>query len=137
MRIAVPLALAGLVRAPARTAVRVLTLAAAVGLLGAMLLFVGNSLTTMTGSAVRTVALDWQGPVGSGAAARRVADAVARQPGIAEAVPTATAPFAAMQHVSDATGAIRSGAGALLAVPPGYLARLRTFRFLRGSLLPG
>ena len=59
------LVLAELVRAPGRTAIRALTLAAAVGLLGAMLIFVGHSLGTMAGSAVRSVPLDWQGPVGS------------------------------------------------------------------------
>src|SRR5256714_12742309 len=96
MRIAVPLALAELVRGPGRTLLRVLTLATAVGLLGAMVLFVGHSLGAMTGSAVRSVPLDWQGPVGSYAAARRVARGVARQAGVAEAVPTATAPFAGL-----------------------------------------
>ena len=84
MRVAAPLAIAELVRAPGRTLVRVLTLAAAVGLLGAMVLFVGHSLGTMTGSAVRSVPLDWQGPVGSYAAARRVAVGVGRQRGVAE-----------------------------------------------------
>ena len=44
---------------------RVLALAAAAALLGAMLLFIGHSLRTMTASAVHTVPLDWQGPVGS------------------------------------------------------------------------
>jgi putative ABC transport system permease protein len=117
--------------------VRVLTLAAAVGLLGAMLLFVGHSLGTMTGGAVRSVPLDWQGPVGSYRAATRVAAAVARQPGIAEAVPSATAPLAGLEHTSPNAGTIRSGAGSILAVPPGYLAHLQTFRFLRGSLRPG
>ena len=51
MRIAVPLVLAELVRAPARMLVRVVTLAAAVGLLAAMLLFVGHSLGTMAAGA--------------------------------------------------------------------------------------
>ena len=32
---------------------------------------------------------------------------------------------------------IRAGAGAILAVPPGYLAHLKTFRFLHGALRPG
>jgi len=137
MRIAVPLALAELLRAPGRTLLRVLTLAAAVGLLGAMVLFVGHSLGTMTGSAVRAVPLDWQGPVGGYGAAQRVARGVARQPGVAEAVPTATAPFAGVEHASTAAGTIRAGAGSLLAVPPGYLMHLHTFRFLRGSLRPG
>jgi hypothetical protein len=68
------LAIAGLVRAPGQTAVRVLTLAAAVALLGAMLLFVGHSLRTMTASAVRSVPLDWQAPVASYAASVRAAD---------------------------------------------------------------
>ena len=132
-----PLALSELVRSPWRTVVRLLTLAAAVGLLGAMLLFVGHSLGTMTGTAVRSVPLDWQGPVGSYRAATHVAAGVARQPGVAEAVPAATAPFAGLEHTSPAAGTIRSGAGSILAVPPGYLAHLHTFRFLRGSQRPG
>ena len=136
MRIAAPLVLAELARGPGRTLLRVMTLAAAVGLLGAMVLFVGHSLGTMTGSAVRSVPLDWQGPVGSDRAAGAIARGVARQPGVAEAAPVATAPFAGIEHVSPA-GTIRSGAGAILAVPPGYLGHIDTFRFLRGSLRPG
>jgi hypothetical protein len=58
MNAVAPLAYRELVRAPVRTLVRVLTLAAALGLLAAMLLFVGHSLRTMTGSAVRSVPLD-------------------------------------------------------------------------------
>ena len=83
MRVAAPLAFAELVRAPVKTAVRVLTLAAAVGLLAAMLLFVGHSLGTMTSSAVRGVPLDWQGPVSSAQAATAVASRVGRQAGVA------------------------------------------------------
>jgi len=132
-----PLAFSELVRSPWRTLVRVLTLAAAVGLLGAMLLFVGHSLGTMTGAAVRSVPLDWQGPVGSYRAATSVAAGVARQPGVAEAVPAATAPFAGLEHSSPTVGTIRSGAGSILAVPPGYLTHLHTIRFLRGSQRPG
>src|SRR5437763_540862 len=131
-----PLALLELARSPWRTLVRALTLAAAVGLLGAMLLFVGHSLGTMTGAAVRSVPLDWQGPVGSYRAATSVAAGVARQPGLAEAVPTATAPFAGLEHTSPTVGTIRSGAGSILAVPPGYLTHLHTFRLLRGSQRP-
>ena len=137
MRVAAPLAFAELMRAPFKTAVRVLTLAAAVGLLAAMLLFVGHSLGTMTSSAVRGVPLDWQGPVGSARAATTVASRVGRQAGIAEAVPAATAPFAGVEHVSPGVGKIRSGGGSILAVPPSYLAHIHTFRFLRGSLRPG
>jgi putative ABC transport system permease protein len=137
VKIAAPLVFAELVRAPGRTALRVLTLAAAVGLLGAMVLFVGHSLSTMTGSAVRSVPLDWQGPVGSGHAATAIARRVARVPGVAEAVPVATAPFAGIEHSSPAVGTVRSGAGAILAVAPGYASHVNTLRFLRGSLRPG
>ena len=130
------LALAGLVRAPARTAVRVVVLGAAAGLLGAMILFIGHSLQTMTAGAVRSVPLDWQGPVGSYTAAQRVAQGVAKQPGVLQASPAATASFSGIVHNAP-VGTIRSGAGSILAVPPGYLAHIPTFRFLRGSLKPG
>src|SRR5207253_210755 len=83
--IAAQLALTGVVRAPGRTALRVLTLAAAVGLLAAVVLFVGHSLGTMTASAARSVPVDWQGPVGSYSTATRIARGVARQAGIGEA----------------------------------------------------
>ena len=88
-------AIAGLVRAPLRAFVRVLVLAASSALLGAMVLFVGHSLHTMTASAVRSVPLDWQGPVTSAGATRRVAAGIGKQRGIQQAVPVATAPFAA------------------------------------------
>ncbi|HEY6069351.1 MAG TPA: FtsX-like permease family protein, partial [Gaiellaceae bacterium] len=137
MRVAAPLALMGLVRAPGRTLLRVLTLAAAVGLLAAMVIFVGHSLGTMTRSAVAGVPVDWQGPVGSYRAATRVAAGVARQPGVAEAVASATAPFAGVEHVSANAGRIRSGAGSIVAVPPRYLDHIDTFRLLRGRLEAG
>jgi len=50
---AVRLAVSGLLRAPGRTLIRILVLTASVALLGGMLLFVGNSLRTVAGSAVR------------------------------------------------------------------------------------
>ena len=137
MRIAAPLAFAELVRAPGRMLVRVLTLAAAVGLLAAMLLFVGHSLGTMAAGAVRSVPIDWQGPVAATSQATEIAGRVARQPGVAEAVATATAPFAGGRARLEVGGTIRAGAGAILAVPPGYLSHIDTFRFLRGSLKPG
>jgi putative ABC transport system permease protein len=137
VRVVAPLALVGLARAPGRTLVRTVTLAAAVGLLAAMLLFVGHSLGAMTGSAVRTVPLDWQGPVASYRAATTVARGVRHEPGVAEATATATAPFAGVEHASASAGTIRAGAGAVLAVPPGYLSHIDTFRFLRGSIRPG
>src|SRR5205823_13113581 len=130
------LAFVGLVRAPLRTAVRIVSLAGAVALIGAMILFVGHSLRTMTASATRSVPLDWQGPVGSHSAAVRIAAAVQRQTGVQQASPVATAPFASIVHRAP-VGTIRSGSGAVLAVPPGYLDHIHTFRFLRGSLRRG
>jgi putative ABC transport system permease protein len=131
------LATVGLVRGPARTAVRILTLAAAVALLAAMLLFIGHSLRTMTATAVGGVPLDWQGPVASRTAAQRVAQRVARQPGVLAAEPVATAPFAGLAHTAPAAGIIRAGAGSILAVSPSYLEHIHTLRFLRGGLRPG
>jgi putative ABC transport system permease protein len=137
MRTAATLAFAELVRRPDRTALRVLTLGAAAGMLAAMVLFIGHSLGTMTSSAVRTVPLDWQGPVSSSVAATAIAKRVAQQPGVAEAVPAATAPFAAIEHVSPTIGRIRTGSGTILAVPRRYRSHIHTFRFLRGSFRPG
>ena len=130
-------ALTGLVRAPARTVVRVVVLSAAVALLAAMIVFVGHALNTMTGSAVRSVPLDWQGPVSSYRAASRVARGVAGQAGVLHAVPAATAPFAGLEHTAPGVGTIRSGAGAMLAVPRSYPVAFHTLRFLRGSLRSG
>jgi putative ABC transport system permease protein len=130
------LATAGLLRSPGRTTVRVLVLAAAVALLAAMLLFVGDSLSTMTAAATRTVPLDWQGPVASQAQAVRVAGEVAAQAGVQQASAVATAPFAGMQHASSA-GTVTTSSGAILAVPSGYLRHIPTFRYLHGSLQSG
>ena len=137
MTVVARLVLVGLVRTPARTALRCAALASAVGLLAAMVLFVGHSLGTMTSSAVKSVPLDWQGPVASYRAATGVADDVSRQAGVAEAAASATAPFLGAEHASRATGTIRAGAGAILAVPTSYLARIKTFRFLRGGFHAG
>lgn len=131
------LALANLVRTPLRTFLRVAVLSLAVALLGAMILFIGRSLETMTSSATRSVPLDWQAPVGSVRAAERAARAVGQQPGVLEAVPAATATFAGATHEKAGLGTVRSAQGSILAVPLGYLAHLKTFRFLRGSLRPG
>ena len=136
MRAASTLALAGLVRAPGRTLTRVLVLAAAVGLLGAMLLFIGSSLRSMTGAAIRSVPLDLQGPVASYAGAVRVASAVGHQRGVSQATAAATAPFAGVSHAGPA-GLSNAGAGSLLAVPPGFQQHWAVFRFLQGRLEPG
>ena len=130
------LVLRGLTRAPGRAAARIVVLAVAVALLGAMLLFIGHSLRTMTGGAVRSVPLDWQGPVGSYQAAQMLAGGISKQPGILAATPVATAPFAGTAHRA-AVGEIHSASGAVLAVPPGYASHIKTFRFLRGRLEPG
>jgi putative ABC transport system permease protein len=127
---------ASLARAPGRTLVRIGVLAISVALLGGMLLFVGNSLRTMTGSAVRSVPLDWQGPVTSFAQDTKVAAGVARQPGVLQASATATAPFAKATH-GRAGSLTSAGSGSVLAVPPHYLRHIRTFRILQGGLEPG
>ncbi len=130
------LATAGLLRSPGKSVLRIAVLALATALLGAMLLFIGNSLRTMTGSAARSVPLDWQAPVSSQTQAMRIAARVARQPGVLQASPAATAPFAAAGHVASA-GSIRTGSGAVLAVPDHYLEHLNTFRLLHGSVRSG
>ena len=135
MSAAARLSVSGLLRAPLRTVVRILVLAAAVALLGAMLLFVGHSLRTMTGSAIRSVPLDWQGPVASYPQALTVARGVSQQAGIQQASATATAPFTGASHTGG--GITDAGSGAILAVPPDYLTHIQTFRFLQGSLRPG
>jgi putative ABC transport system permease protein len=133
---AVRLAKAGLLRAPGRTLVRIAVLAASVALVGGMLLFVGNSLHTMSGTAVRSVPLDWQGPASSFAQDKRVATGIAHQPGVLQASPAATAPFAGASHHGG--GSVTSaGKGSVLAVPAAYLDHIKTFRFLQGSLKPG
>ncbi len=126
----------GLVRAPLQTLIRVVVLGLAAALLGTMVLFVGQSLRTMTASTVRSVPLDWQGVVRTEAAARRVATETAHQRDVIQATPVATAPFAGASSTTS-LGTIRSGQGALLAVGPGYLDHIETFRFLSGSLRPG
>jgi putative ABC transport system permease protein len=133
---ALRLGIARLRHRPGQTATQVLVLAAAVALLGAMLLFIGHSLRTMTASATRSVPLDLQGPVESYGRARSLARGIARQPDIAQASAVATAPFAGVSH-RGAAGVTDAGAGAILAVPPGYLRQIDAFRFLRGGLRPG
>lgn len=136
MTLALHFALSGLVRAPGRSLLRVAVLSAAVALLGGMLLFVGNSLRTVAGSAVRSVPLDLQGPVGSYAQAASLASAVARQAGVLEAAPAATAPLTGADH-NGSNGLSSAGAGAVLAIPLNYERHVRTFRLLAGSLRPG
>jgi putative ABC transport system permease protein len=133
---ALRMAWTGLARGPARALTRIVVLAVSVALLGGMLLFVGNSLRTVSTGAVRSAPIDLQGPVNSYASARSVAAAVARQPGVLQASATATAPLAKTAHRGPG-GATSAGDGALLAVPSGYLRHIRTFRYLQGGLRPG
>ncbi|MDX6553799.1 MAG: putative transport system permease protein [Gaiellales bacterium] len=134
--IALRLASSWLVRAPARTLVRVLVLAAAVSLLGSMLVFISHSLSTMTGTAVRSIPVDWQGPVASEQAATAIAAKVAAERGVLQASPSATAPFDGAVHNSPA-GTARSSSGSILAVPPDYANHFNTIRFLQGGLANG
>jgi putative ABC transport system permease protein len=136
MNSAVRLAVSWLLRAPGRTLIRILVLSASVALLGGMLLFVGNSLRTVAGSAVRSVPLDLQAPVSSYAEARAVAAEVARQSGVLQASAAATAPLSGGEHQGP-SGLTSSGVGAVLGVPLGYGAHIHTFRFLQGALRPG
>jgi putative ABC transport system permease protein len=130
------LAVSWLARAPGRSLVRVLVLSASVALLGGMLLFVGNSLRTVAGSAVRSVPLDLQGPVPSLQAARTVASEVARDHAVQQASPVATAPLLGAEHTGPG-GLTSAGAGAVLAVGLDYGAHIHTFRLLQGALRAG
>ena len=136
MSAALQLGIARLRRRPTQTATQALVLAVAVALLGAMILFIGHSLRTMTASATRSVPLDLQGPVGGFGQARSLAGEISKQPDIAQASAVATAPFAGVSH-RGAAGVTDAGAGSIFAVPSGYLHRIDTFRFLRGGLRPG
>jgi putative ABC transport system permease protein len=133
---ALQLGIARLRHRPGQTVTQVLVLAAAVALLGAMILFIGHSLRTMTASATRSVPLDLQGPVESYGQARMLSRGIAKQPDVAQASAVATAPFAGVSHRGSA-GVTDAGAGAILAVPPGYLRHIDAFRFLTGGLRPG
>src|SRR3954454_23798774 len=132
----VPLAWAGLRRAPGRTATRVVVLAAAVALLGGMILFIGNSLRTVSSSVVRSVPLDLQGHVSSYKKATSVAGEIRAQRGVLQASATATAPIVKATHTGPA-GVSSAGAGGVLAVPPSYPSHIKTFRVLQGGLKPG
>jgi putative ABC transport system permease protein len=136
MSTALQLAVARLRHRPGQTLTQALVLAAAVALLGAMILFIGHSLRTMTASATRSVPLDLQGPVETYGQARKLSAGIASQPDVAQASPVATAPLAGVGH-RGAAGIAEAGAGAILAVPPGYLRHIDAFRFLRGGLRPG
>jgi putative ABC transport system permease protein len=130
---ALQLGLGRLRRRPGQTVTQALVLAVAVALLGAMILFIGHSLRTMTAAATRSVPLDLQGPVASYPKAQKLAAKVAAQPDVAQASAVATAPFTGIGHRGP-EGATASGSGAVLAVPPGYLRHIDTFRMLRGGL---
>lgn len=136
MSAAIQLGLARLRRRPGATLTQGLVLAVAVALLGAMILFIGHSLRTMTASATRSVPLDLQGPVTSYQKASALSRRIAHEPDVAQSSPVATAPFTGIGH-HGAEGATAAGSGSILAVPPNYLEHIETFRFLHGGLRPG
>jgi putative ABC transport system permease protein len=136
MSAALQLGLARLRRRPGQSATQALVLAVAVALLGAMLIFIGHSLRTMTAAATRSVPLDLQAPASSYVKAKTLAAKVGAQPDVAQASAVATAPFTGIGHVGP-EGTTASGSGAVLAVPPDYLSGIETFRILRGGLRPG
>ena len=136
MSASLALAFRGLLRRPARTVTQILVLGLAVALLGAMILFIGHTLRTMTGSAIRSVPVDLQGPVGSYAKDVKLASRIGRQPEIRAATPTATAPFAGITHHGPA-GTTSAGEGSVFAAPAGYPSKFKTLRFLRGQMRPG
>jgi putative ABC transport system permease protein len=136
MSAALQLGLARLRRRRGQSATQVFVLAVAVALLGAMVLFIGHSLRTMTAAATRSVPLDLQAPVASYPKARGLAVKVAAQPDVAQASAVATSPITGIGHRGP-EGVTASGSGAVLAVPPGYLEHIETFRLLRGGLRPG
>ncbi|HSS04408.1 MAG TPA: ABC transporter permease [Solirubrobacterales bacterium] len=136
MSAALALGVGRLRRRRGQTVTQAVVLALAVALLGAMILFIGHSLRTMTASATHSVPLDLQGPVADYGKARKLAAGIGKQPDVAQASPVATAPFAGITH-SGGAGVTTAGAGAVLAVPPNYLERIETFRFLRGGLRSG
>src|SRR5882757_8400453 len=136
MSAALQLGLARLRRRPGATLTQGFVLAVAVALLGAMILFIGHSLRTMTATATRSVPLDLQGPVTSYEKASSLAHRIGREPDVAQSSPVATAPFTGIAH-HGAEGATAAGSGSILAVPPNYLEHIETFRFLHGGLHPG
>ncbi len=86
--------------------------------------------------AVRSVPLDWQGPVGRYSADRASPAPSPRSQGSSRRL-RPRPPRSPGSSIVAPIGTIRSGAGSILAVPPSYLRGIHTFRFLRGSLLPG
>jgi putative ABC transport system permease protein len=130
------LAIAGLRGRPLRTLLRVGVVAVAVGLLAAMILFVGNSLRTASATALRQVPIDLQAPVTSLAKDRQAAVGVARQPGVDYAAAGATAPFVSAERTASGIST-QTSRGAVLAVPANYSAHIHTFRLLRGGLRAG
>ncbi|MDX6606027.1 MAG: putative transport system permease protein, partial [Solirubrobacterales bacterium] len=136
MNPAIHLAVAGLRRQPARTALRIGVIMLSVGLLAGMILFIGNSLRTASATALRQVPLDLQAPVTSFSNDQKVAAELSKQSGVAYAAAAATAPFASAEHSAGGQSTQTSN-GSLLAVPRDYAAHVHAFRMLQGTLTPG
>jgi putative ABC transport system permease protein len=117
----------------ARSLAQVLAIAAALALLGSILLFVSGNLGLMTRSAAARVPLDWQAAVPDASTATALADKLRAVRGVVEAAPAATATISGARH--DLSGSVATAGGAsILAVPENYLGALRPFHLLTGHL---
>src|ERR1700736_2231673 len=116
----VPYALRSLRHWWLRSLAQVLAIAAALALLGSILLFVSGNLGLMTQSAAARVPLDWQAAVPDASAATTLAGNLRVVHGVVEAAPAATATMTGSRH--DLSGSVATaGTGSILAVPPDYL----------------
>jgi putative ABC transport system permease protein len=119
----------------ARSLAQVLAIAAALALLGSILLFVSGNLGLMTRSAAAGVPLDWQAAVPDASTATALAGKLRAVQGVVEAAPAATATITGARH--DLSGSVATaGGGSMLAVPVDYLGALRPFHLLTGRLDP-
>ena len=130
------LALAGLVARPGRTVLRIVVVAAAIALLAAMLLFIGNSLRSASAAPCARCRWTWQGPVSSARRRSSAAQAVAKQPGVARPRRRRPRRSLSTEHRPGRQHDHRPK-GAVLAVPANYSHDIHTFRLLQGSLQPG
>jgi putative ABC transport system permease protein len=132
----VPYALRALRHWWLRSLAQVLAIAAALAMLGSILLFISGNLGLMTRSAAAKVPLDWQAAVADATIATSIATRLNSVPGVAEARPAATATFARAQHGLSA-GVATAGSGSILAVPTNYLGTIGPFHLLTGQLESG
>src|SRR5205823_205581 len=111
--------LAGLLRKQPSRLLASLGVAIAVALLASIGAFVAHASSTMTSRAIRSVAVDWQVQVKSGASPDAVLRLVTRYPSVQQGLPVGFA------HASNFTATTRAstqttGSGLVLGLPPGY-----------------